>query len=101
MLDQPQVVGDKQVGQGQPSLQVHQQVDDLRLDGDIKRRHWFVENEERRVERQSARQPDPLTLAAAELVRIALQVNRVQPDQPEQLRDAFAACRSASKPMDD
>ena len=70
MLDQPQVVRDEQVGQLQLLLQIHQQVDDLRLHREVERRHRFVEHQKRRIERQRARQADPLALAAAELMRV-------------------------------
>ena len=42
VLDQPQVVRDEQIGQLQPLLQIHQQVDDLRLHRHVERRDRFV-----------------------------------------------------------
>ena len=93
VLDQPQIVRDEQIGQRQPLLQIHQQVDDLRLHRHVERRHRLVENEERRIERERARQADALALAAAELVRIALEVRRIEADEPKQLRDARAPRR--------
>ena len=78
MLDQPQVVRDEEVRQLQPLLQIHQQVDDLRLDRDVQRRDRLVGDDERRVERQRAREADALTLSAAELVRIAREMVRVE-----------------------
>ena len=41
-------------------------------------------------ERQRAREADALALAAAELVRVALEVGRIEADQREQLGDAVA-----------
>ena len=93
MAHQPQVVGDEQVGQLQALLQVHQQVDHLCLDRHVERRHRLVGDDELRLERQRPGQADPLPLAAAELVRIALEVRRVEADEPEQLRDARDAFR--------
>ena len=90
---QPQIVRNEQVGQLQLLLQIHQQVDDLRLDRDVERRHRLVGDDERRVERERARQPDALALAAAELVRVAIEVRRIEADQVEQIRDAIAALR--------
>ena len=93
MLDQPQIVRDEQIGQLQLLLQIHQQVDDLRLHRHVERRHRLVEDEERRIQRQRARQADALPLAAAELVRVALEMRRFEPDEAEQLGDALAALR--------
>ena len=64
---EPEVVRDEQVRQLQPLLQIHQQVDDLRLDRDVERRDGLVGDDERRVQRERAREPDALPLSAAEL----------------------------------
>ena len=88
---QPQVVRDEQIGQLQLLLQIHQQVDDLRLNRHVERRDRFVGDDERRVQRERARHADALPLAAAELVRIALEMRRLEADEVEQLRDAAAA----------
>ena len=99
---QPQVVRNEQVGQLQLLLQIHQQVDHLRLDRDVERRHRLVRDDERRIERQRARQADALPLAAAELVRIAIEVRGIEADQLEQIGDAIAPlrfrCRSRESP---
>ena len=42
-------------------------------------------------EGEGAGQADALALPAAELVRVAFEVRRVEADEPEQLRDALAA----------
>ena len=98
---QPQIVRDEEIRQLQLLLQVHQQVDDLRLHRDVERRDRLVEDEERRVQRERARQADALPLAAAELVRIALEVRRVEADEPEQLGDARAARGAGRRAVDD
>ena len=95
---EPQIVRDEQVGQLQSLLQIHQQVDDLRLDGDVERRDRLVGDDERRVERERAREADALALAAAELVRIARELRRIEPDQLEQLARR-APARSGFVPM--
>ena len=61
--------------------QVEQQRDDLRLNRDVERRHGLVGDDERRVERQRARDSDALSLAAAEFVWIsrAMRPARVPP----------------------
>ena len=59
-----QVVCDEHVAQPQIVLQLVEQVDHLRLDRDVQRRHRLVEQDQLRVHRQRARDPDPLALAA-------------------------------------
>ena len=85
VLDEPQVVGDEQVGQVQSRPQIEQQLDHLRLNRDVERRDGFVRDDERRIERQGAGDADPLPLSAAEFVRIASQMFGIEPDQVEQL----------------
>ena len=78
-------------GEPEALLQVHQQVDHLRLDRYVERRHRLVADDQPRLDGERARDADPLPLAAGELVRIALGVLRRQADQAEQLGDAIAA----------
>src|SRR5205809_5233383 len=100
VLDQPEVMRDEQICQSELLLQVHQQVHDLSLDGDIEGGDRFVENEKRRTEGEGARQTDPLPLTTTELVRVSLEVRRVEADEAEQLPHARAALGPASQPMD-
>ena len=88
-----EVVRDEDVGQPELPLQVLQQVEDLRLDRDVQRRDRLVAEDQLRVDRQRARDADPLTLAARELVREPVVVLRVQTDDLEQLLDAPLALR--------
>ena len=71
-------------------LQVEQQVDHLRLNRDVQGRDRLVRDDERRFERERPRQADALALPAAELVRIALEVRRIETDQAEELRHRVA-----------
>jgi len=64
-------------------LQILEQVDDLGLYGDVERRDRFVENDEIRLERQGAGDTDPLTLAAGELVWVAIVVFALETDGVE------------------
>src|SRR3546814_18938501 len=64
----------------QLALQLVQQGDDLRLDGDVEGGHRLVADDELRVEDQRAGDADALALAAGELVRIAVHVMRLEPD---------------------
>ena len=67
-----EIVGDEDVGEPQPLLQLHEQVHHLRLDRHVERRDRLVADDEARVERERAGDADALALAAGELVRIAL-----------------------------
>jgi hypothetical protein len=57
-----QVVRDENVGQSQVILQVVQQVDHLRLDRHVQRRHGLVTHDQSWVDGQGPRHPDPLPL---------------------------------------
>ena len=91
MLDHGEVVGDEQIGEPELVLQVHQQVDDLRLDRHVERRHRLVADDQFGIERQRAGDADALALAAGEFVRIGVHGLGPQPDALEQSGDALAA----------
>ena len=73
--------------QPEVALEVAQQVEDLRLDRDVERRHRLVGDDQLRLQRERARDADALALAAGELVRVAVVVLRVEPDRVHQLLD--------------
>src|SRR5262245_47672115 len=100
VLDKPQVVGNEQKGQLQSHPQVEQQRDDLRLNRHVQRRHGFIGDDERRIQRQRSSNADTLALAAAELVGVAADVPRLETDQLEELDDARASLLDAADPMD-
>ena len=66
-----EVVGDEQHRQPQPRLQCLEQREHLRLDRDVERRHRLVGHQHVGVERQRARNADPLPLPAGEFMRKA------------------------------
>ena len=74
-----QIVRDEQVGQAEALAQILEQIDDLRLDRDVERRDRLVADDEFRLERQSARDPDALALAARHFVRVAIGEIRTEP----------------------
>ena len=80
MLDHAQVVGDEQVGQAELALQILQDVQHLRLDGNIQRRDRLVADDELRAQGQGAGNADALALAAGKLVRVAAGVVVFQAD---------------------
>ena len=71
MLDDGQIVGDEKIRQVALFLQGFQQVDDLRLNGDVQRGDRLVADDELGVQGQRTGNADTLALAAGELVRIA------------------------------
>jgi hypothetical protein len=91
MADDRQVVGDEQVGQLELVLEALQEVDDLGLDRHVQGADRLVGHDQLGVDRDGPGDPDPLALAAAELVRVAVQEVRVQADDVEQLGDPLAA----------
>ena len=82
-------------------LQVAQQVEDRRLHGDVERGDRLVGDEQRRRDRERAREPDALPLPARELVRVAVPQLRPQADRVEQLAHASVdvAARATSRWM--
>ena len=78
-------------------LQVFEQVDHLRLDRHVERRHRLVADDQLGAHRQRAGDADALALAAGEFVRVAAHVVGVQADGFEQLDDAvFELARASS-----
>ena len=59
-----QVVGDEQVGETELVLQLLEQVDDLRLDGDVEGGDRLVADYELRLDGEGSRDDDTLQLAA-------------------------------------
>ncbi len=95
VLDHREVVGDEDVGEAEPLLQVLQQVHDLRLDRHVQRRHRLVADDEPRLHGERARDADALALAAGEFVRIAPRVLGREAHEAQQLGHALALARLA------
>jgi len=100
VLHDREVVRDEEVGEVELRLQPLQQVDDLRLDGDVQRRDRLVADDEGRVHRQRPRDADALPLAARELVRVAVGEVGVHAHHPQQLLDALLALLAAREAVD-
>ena len=80
-----QVVADEQNRQSRLAFEVRQQADDLFLNGDIERTDGFVANQQSRLQHHGPCDADSLTLAAAELMRIASCQGRLEPDTRQRL----------------
>src|SRR6266511_838571 len=89
-----QVVRDEQVRELDLLLEIVEEVEDLRLDRHVERAHRLVEHEAFRADRERARDADTLSLAAAELVRIAVEGVGGQADEVEELADALRLGRA-------
>ena len=76
-----QVVADEHIGQVHALLQLHQQGDDLRLNGHIQRGDHLVADDEVGLQCQRPGDGDALPLAAGELVGIAEAEIRVDANQ--------------------
>ena len=71
-----QVVGDQQEAHAEFLLQLLQQCQDLRLDGDVERRRRLVGDQQCWLQRQRHGDHHPLPLAAGELVRVVVDPTR-------------------------
>ena len=86
MAHDGQVVGDEQVGQAEPVLQVLQQVEHLGLDGHVEGRDGLVADDQLGVEGDGPGDADALALPAGELVGVAALVLGGEAYQRQQLR---------------
>jgi hypothetical protein len=79
-----QVVSDEDISEVQLVLEVVEQVYHLCADRDVEGGDRFVGDDQLRVKGQGPRHPDPLPLAAGELMRVAVGMLRRQADKLEQ-----------------
>src|SRR6266702_4290632 len=84
-------MGDEEIAEAEPLLEVEQQVDDLRLHRHVERRYRFVADDEVRLQRQRARDADALSLAAGKFVGETVATRTRQTDHLQQLADAIVA----------
>ena len=101
VLDHGEVVGDEQVGEFQFLLQVHQQVDDLRLDRHVERRYRLVADDQVGAEGERTGDADALALAAGEFVRVGAHRGRPEADSLEQGGGPFLALGRRAFLVDD
>src|SRR5688572_1905549 len=79
MLHHAEVVADEEVGEAEIAAQLHEEIEDLRLDGDVERGDRLVANQKLGLDGERARYADAAALPAGELVRIARLVARIEP----------------------
>ena len=82
-----QVVGDEQAAEAAVALEVGEEVEDGRLDGDVEGRGRLVRDEQVGADGQRAGEGDPLALSAGEFVRMPVGVLGAQPDLGEEFAD--------------
>ena len=99
-LDDGKVVGDEQIRQVVLLLNIAKKVQNLSLNGHVESRNGLVGHDELRVNRKRAGDADTLTLAAGELVRIALAVAGRKANDLEQLLRLLQALALAHLGMD-
>src|SRR6266568_2012813 len=98
--DDAEVVRDQQVRQVLPSLNVLEQVEDLRLDGYVEGARRLVQEGEYGLGGQGAGDGDPLTLSTGELVGETVQMVGAESDFLEQLRRSLHRLRARHEPVD-
>ena len=74
---------DEHVGEREGRLEAPEELQHARLDGDVEPGGRLVQDHHARAQRQDAGEPDPALLAAAQLVRIEVEVRVGQPDRRE------------------
>jgi hypothetical protein len=75
-----EIVGDEEVGEALAALQVLEEVYNLRLNGHVQGGNRLVADDKPRFHSQRPGYPDSLTLSARKLVRIAIDMRRVETD---------------------
>ena len=86
LSSRPKIVGDQEIGEAEPVLQVAQEVEDLRLDRHVEGRGRLVANDEIGAHGDCARDRDALALAAGEFVRKLPRVGSVETDELKAVR---------------
>src|SRR4249920_773217 len=95
-----QVVSDEEIREAELTLELLEQVHDLRLDRDVERRHRLVEDHHPRVEGERPCDADALPLAARELMWEAVRVLGREPDRAQELLHSAIPLASAVEAMD-
>ena len=78
------IVGNEEVREAEPFLQLEHQVDDLRLDVDVESRDRLSGHNDIRTDRQGTSDGDALPLAAGEFIGLARHRLAGQADEVEQ-----------------
>jgi len=90
VLDDSQIMCDKEIGKPELVLKIHQQVEHLGLDRHVQCRNRLVTDDEPRVQDQRPCNANALSLPTTEFVRIAIHHDRIESDALHYLRDTFS-----------
>ena len=93
LRDHGQAVRNQQVGEREIALQILQQLQNLRADGNIERGNRLVGHHQARAQHQGARDADALPLAAGKFVRVARERVFAQADGAQDFDDALRGAR--------
>ena len=99
--DDPQVVGDEEVGEAVALLQLRQEVQNLGLDGDVQGADGLVRHDEPGFQGQGPGDAQALALAAAEFVGIAVGDVTGEPHFLEEFLHPGPALHASAQVMDD
>ena len=101
MFDDTQIMGNKKICQSIPVLKVHQQIQDLGLNGDVQSGHRLIADDQLGIKGQCSGNTDSLALPPAELMRIAVGVLRGHADLVEQFVHTHLSLMLCPDMMDD
>src|SRR6266542_2663238 len=96
VLDHTQVMRHEQIRQAKPFLKLQEEVENLRLNRDVECRDSFIGDHQARLEGKRSCDADPLTLAAAECVRVPPHVLRSESYESQQLGHPIVSLRGAA-----
>src|SRR6185437_16413799 len=91
LRDNGKIVRNQEKSEGKFALELFEELEDLRADGNVERRDGLVGDDKLRAKNEGAGDADALTLAAGEFVREAAKDFGVEADGFESFRDARAA----------
>ena len=94
------VVRDEDVREAELPLQILEQVDDLRLDGDVEGGHGLVADDQLGMQRERPSHTDTLPLPTGELRGKAVEVFGIQADDLHQLLHPALAFRAGGDVVD-
>ena len=89
MLHNGQIMCYKNIRQPVLFLQIHHQVQNLGLNGNVQRGNRLVADDKFRIQRQCAADADSLPAATVQLMRVAVLIALGKPDGIHNLADAF------------
>ena len=96
-----QVVGDEEIGEVEAFLEGAEQIDDLGLNGDVESGDWLIADDEGRVYGEGSGNADPLALASAELVGVAVHHVGIEAHDLEQLLHPVLSLVAVANLVDD